>query len=58
MVFKNEDYLQLREYLTKLINDDQYREKIAEKGKEKALHNFTEEIMVNKTLALYQRMLD
>jgi glycosyltransferase involved in cell wall biosynthesis len=58
LVFKNEDYLQLREYLTKLINDDQYREKIAEKGKEKALHNFTEEIMVNKTLALYQRMLD
>jgi glycosyltransferase involved in cell wall biosynthesis len=58
LLFKNEDVLELRSCLSRLINDERGREEIAKNGKEKALRNFTEEIMVDKTLSLYQRILD
>ncbi len=44
--------------LTKLLKDEGLRRTMGQKGKEHVSKNFTESIMVEKTLGLYQRLLE
>lgn len=53
-IFENENSAELKHYLDELIHDDCKRKIIGSNAKCKAVSNFTQEIMVNKTITLYE----
>lgn len=53
-IFKNEDINELSKLLSVLVNESDKRIKIAKSGQEHALHNFTSEVMTEKTLKVYE----
>lgn len=57
-LFENENIDQLSKILEKLIIDEKLRKEVAKKGREFALANFTSDIMVEKTLQVYQKVID
>jgi glycosyltransferase involved in cell wall biosynthesis len=54
-LFQNENINDLVDILEKLIIDGTLREKIATAGKGYALHNFTADIMAEKTIEVYKK---
>jgi glycosyltransferase involved in cell wall biosynthesis len=48
----------LKNILEKLINDDRLRMEVAKNGREFALKNFTSDIMAEKTLEVYQKVIN
>ncbi|MDX1364921.1 MAG: glycosyltransferase family 4 protein [Arenibacter latericius] len=56
-IFQNGNAKELADILTPLIENKELRDTIAEKGKQKALKNFTIEAMTNKTVAIYNKLV-
>lgn len=56
-LFKSEDSLELYKHMHLLIYNDKLRMKIGKKAKVKALNFFSEEIMIEKLLELYEKTL-
>lgn len=56
-IFKNEDVEQLTDILQQIIQDTSLRQHLAQAGKEKALVEFTSEVMAKKTLAVYNKVI-
>ena len=56
MLFPNEDDGALSGILQKLILDDTYRTEIANKGKSKALKEYTIPVMTKNTLKVYNKI--
>lgn len=56
-IFENENVEQLTELLNTLIRDTSLMYKIAKAGKEKALKEFTSEVMAKKTLEVYKKVV-
>jgi glycosyltransferase involved in cell wall biosynthesis len=57
-LFENENVIELKNILEKLINDDRLRMEVAKNGREFALKNFTSDIMAEKTLEVYQKVIN
>lgn len=57
-IFESEDSKHLSKILEKLILDKNFRESVADRGRQFALENFTSEIMAKKTLDVYQKVID
>lgn len=55
-LFQNENSTELAKYLDKLMDDITLRTKVGQKGREYVLQNFTEEIMLNRLLAVYEEV--
>lgn len=53
-IFKNEDDTELSKYIQTLTEDKDLRIRMGKNAKEKALNNFTENIMLDKLLDLYE----
>ena len=56
-LFKSEDSEELFLILEKLMLDKTLRESVAANGRKKALENFTSDVMAEKTLSVYNKML-
>lgn len=56
-IFENENSEQLTELLNTLIQDSSLMHRIAKVGKEKALKEFTSEVMARKTLEVYKKVM-
>lgn len=56
-LFKSEDSEALFLLLEKLMLDKSLRERVAVNGRKKALENFTSDVMAEKTLSVYNKML-
>lgn len=52
-IFENEDDKELYRYILDLLNDKDLRLRIGKQANKKAINNFTQDIMVNKVLDLY-----
>lgn len=57
IIFENENYEELYQYLEKLILDKKLREEISEAGFEYAKSNFTLDIMTKNTIDVYEKVL-
>ena len=55
-IFRNEDTEELSRYIDMLIKDSELRKEIGENGRKKAINNFSDDIMVQKTLDLYKKV--
>lgn len=53
-IFKNEDSNELSQYLKILMENELLRRQIGDKGKQKALNLFTQDVMVNNIIKLYE----
>lgn len=56
-LFESEDISTLKNILQKLICDSNLREKVAQKGKEFAIENFTAKTMAKKTMDVYNKVI-
>jgi|GEM_PF-600522 len=56
MIFPMEDAQELANQLTKVLKDDSLRSQLGIEGKKKALENFTQKVMIDKTLAVYEEL--
>lgn len=56
-IFENENIRQLTDLLETLIQDPALMHKVAKAGKEKALKEFTSEVMAKKTLEVYKKVI-
>lgn len=56
-IFENENIGQLTDVLKTLIQDPALMHKVAKAGKEKALKEFTSEVMAKKTLEVYKKVI-
>lgn len=57
-IFKNENIEELKSILEHLIKDESLRKRVASNGKEFALNNFTSDIMAEKTIEVYQKVIN
>lgn len=57
-IFENEDIEQLTDVLKRVIQDASLRHNVAKAGKEKALAEFTSEVMAKKTIAVYNKVIN
>ncbi|MBQ4915651.1 glycosyltransferase family 4 protein [Maribacter sp. MMG018] len=57
MIFPMEDAQQLGQKLAQVLSDENLRETLAKKGKEKALANFTHKQMIDNTLKVYEELV-
>lgn len=56
-IFQNENVEQLTDILQQIIQDTSLRQHLAKAGKEKALAEFTSEIMAKKTITVYNKVI-
>ena len=56
-IFENENYSELSNILLELIENKELRNQVSQAGQTYALEHFTSDIMVNKTLTVYQKAL-
>ena len=56
-IFENENIEQLTDLLSTLMQDSTLMHRIAKAGKEKALKEFTSEVMARKTLEVYKKVM-
>ncbi|WP_027125496.1 glycosyltransferase family 4 protein [Gelidibacter mesophilus] len=54
-VFESENHLELAKIIEKISNTPQSLERLGENAYQHAMHNFTEDAMIDKMMALYQK---
>ncbi|MDM1063537.1 glycosyltransferase family 4 protein [Empedobacter falsenii] len=57
-LFQNENVDELKDILVKLTIDDKLRMEVTNNGREFALQNFTSDIMAEKTIEVYQKVIN
>lgn len=57
-IFQNENIEDLKRDIEELIHDDKLRKRIAKRAREKALKNFSEEVMVENMLSKYEIIIN
>ncbi|MFD0799556.1 glycosyltransferase family 4 protein [Maribacter chungangensis] len=57
MIFQMENAAQLGDQLEQILNDEPLRQQMAKKGKKKALENFTNQQMIDNTIAVYEELV-
>ena len=56
-IFENENIEELTEILINLIKNEDLRKEVALNGKKNVINKFTEKHMVNKTIAVYEKLI-